>query len=128
MSPTKKVLLYLQSILYVAAGVNHFINPGFYRRIMPPYLPWPDELHLLAGLIEVVLGLMLLVPVLRRFAAWGLVLLLLAVYPANLHVALNRHLFPEVPVAFHLIRLPLQFLLIAWAWWYTRHQPSPVRA
>ncbi|MEY4167277.1 MAG: hypothetical protein RIR52_1101 [Acidobacteriota bacterium] len=127
MSLTKKIALYLQSIFYVAAGVNHFINPDFYRRIMPPYLPYPTELHLLAGAIEFVLGIALLIPRLRRAAAWGLVLLLLAVYPANLHVAINRHLFPEIPVIFHWIRLPLQFLFIAWAWWYTRRESLPIR-
>ncbi|MFN7623441.1 MAG: DoxX family protein, partial [Acidobacteriota bacterium] len=67
-------------------------------------------------------GALLLFPPLRHWAAWGLVLLLLAVYPANLHVAFNHHLYPEIPLLFHWIRLPLQFLLIAWAWWFTRRK------
>lgn len=120
MSLVRTSLLYLQSAFYLAAGVNHFRNPDFYLRIMPPYLPWPSALHLLAGAVEVVLGVGLLIPRFRRLAAWGIVLLLIAVYPANIHVALNRHLFPEVPVVFHWVRLALQFVLIAWAWWYTR--------
>lgn len=122
MSLTKKFLLGLQSLLYIAAGLNHFINPDFYLRMMPPYLPWPTLLHLTAGVLEVVGGALLLFPPLRHWAAWGLVLLLLAVYPANLHVAFNHHLYPEIPLLFHWIRLPLQFLLIAWAWWYTRRK------
>lgn len=122
MSLTKKFLLGLQSLLYIAAGLNHFINPDFYLRMMPPYLPWPTFLHLTAGALEVLGGALLLFPPLRHWAAWGLVLLLLAVYPANLHVAFNHHLYPEIPLLFHWIRLPLQFLLIAWAWWYTRRK------
>ena len=122
MSLTKKFLLGLQSLLYIAAGLNHFINPDFYLRMMPPYLPWPTLLHLTAGVLEVVGGALLLFPPLRHWAAWGLVLLLLAVYPANLHVAFNHHLYPEIPLLFHWIRLPLQFLLIAWAWWFTRRK------
>ncbi len=122
MSLTKRFLLGLQSILYIAAGLNHFINPDFYLRMMPPYLPWPTLLHLTAGVLEVVGGALLLFPPLRHWAAWGLVLLLLAVYPANLHVAFNHHLYPEIPLLFHWIRLPLQFLLIAWAWWFTRRK------
>ena len=122
MSHTKKFLLGLQSLLYIAAGLNHFINPDFYLRMMPPYLPWPTFLHLTAGALEVLGGALLLFPPLRHWAAWGLVLLLLAVYPANLHVAFNHHLYPEIPLLFHWIRLPLQFLLIAWAWWYTRRK------
>lgn len=122
MSLTKKFLLGLQSLLYIAAGLNHFINPDFYLRMMPPYVPWPTFLHLTAGALEVLGGALLLFPPLRHWAAWGLVLLLLAVYPANLHVAFNHHLYPEIPLLFHWIRLPLQFLLIAWAWWYTRRK------
>lgn len=122
MSLTKRFLLGLQSILYIAAGLNHFINPDFYLRMMPPYLPWPTSLHLTAGALEILGGALLLVPSLRHWAAWGLVLLLLAVYPANLHVAFNHQLYPEIPLLFHWIRLPLQFLLIAWAWWYTRRK------
>ena len=120
MSFVRTLLLYLQSVFYLAAGVNHFRNPDFYLRIMPPYLPWPSALHLLAGALEVILGVGLLIPRFRRLAAWGIVLLLVAVYPANIHVALNQHLFPGVPDVFHWVRLALQFVLIAWAWWYTR--------
>jgi uncharacterized membrane protein len=106
------------------AGSNHFINPDFYQRIMPSWLPWPAMLHLTAGAVEILLGGMLLLPRYRRQAAWGLVLLLLAVYPANIHVVVNRHLYPEIPPLFHWIRMPLQFVFIAWAWWYTRDNRS----
>ncbi|MFN0084087.1 MAG: MauE/DoxX family redox-associated membrane protein [Blastocatellia bacterium] len=119
MNKFKLVMKYLLAGFFVAAGVNHFVNPDFYLRIMPPYLPWPSALHLLAGALEAALGVMILIPRLQNRAAWGMIALLLAVYPANLHMAFNQHLYPEVPASFHWIRLPLQFVLIAWAWWYT---------
>lgn len=120
MRKLKTVLKYLLAFFFVAAGLNHFWHPEFYLQIMPPYLPWHRELVLLSGVFEVVLGVLLLIPKYTRLAAWGLILLLLAVYPANIHMAVNHHLYPDIPVRFHWIRLPLQFVFIAWAWWFTR--------
>lgn len=122
MSNLKLVMKYLLAAFFVGAGINHFVNPDFYLRIMPPYLPWPELLQYLAGACEVILGVMLLVPRWTRLAAWGLIGLLIAVYPANIHMAINHHLYPEVPMAFHWFRLPLQFVFIAWAWWFTREE------
>jgi uncharacterized membrane protein len=112
----------LMAILFIAAGINHFRNPQLYLRIMPPYLPWPMFLQYLAGFFEFVLGLLLLFPKYTRLAAWGLIALLIAVYPANIHMAVNMHLYPELPAWYHWVRLPLQFVLIAWAWWFTREE------
>jgi len=114
------VMKYLLAISFICLGLNHFANPDLYLRIMPPYLPWPSALHLIAGLFEFVLGVMLLIPRLQRWAAWGLIALLLAIYPANIHMAVNNHLYPEFPMIYHWIRLPFQFVLIALAWWYTK--------
>jgi len=120
MSAFKIGMKYLFAAIFIFAGFNHFRDPGFYLRIMPPYLPWPSALHLIAGFFEIVLGMMLLIPRFQRLAAWGLIALLLAVYPANIHMAVNHDQFPDVPMIFHWIRLPLQFVAIAWAWWYTK--------
>ena len=120
MSSNKIGMKYLLAAGFIFAGFNHFYNPDFYLRIMPPYLPWPSALHLIAGFIEVVLGVMLLIQRFQKLAAWGLIALLLAIYPANIHMAVNRHLYPDVPMVFHWIRLPLQFVLIACAWWFTK--------
>ena len=117
----RTVMKYLLAISFIGAGLNHFANPEFYMRIMPPYLPWPSALHLIAGFFEFVFGVMLLIPRFQKWAAWGLIALLLAVYPANIHMAVNRHLYPELGMTFHWIRLPFQFVLIAWAWWYTKN-------
>ncbi len=123
MSTTKKALLYLMGALYVFAGVMHFVRPDFYVQIMPPYLPWHLELVYLSGIAEIVLGIAVLIPAWRVPAAWGIIALLIAVFPANLHVALNN-----VPVGgateglgiWNWVRLPFQALFILWAWWYTK--------
>lgn len=120
MQTFKIVMKYLLALFFILAGVNHFRDPGFYLRIMPPWLPWPSALHLIAGFFEFVFGVMLLIPRFQRLAAWGLIALLLAVYPANIHMAVNWREYPEWRMIILWIRLPLQFVLIAWAWWFTK--------
>jgi uncharacterized membrane protein len=120
MTTFRTVMKYLLAISFIGLGLNHFAHPEFYLRIMPPYLPWPSALHLIAGFFEFVFGVMLLIPQFQSWAAWGLIALLLAIYPANIHMAVNNHLYPEVPMLYHWIRLPFQFVLIALAWWFTR--------
>lgn len=115
--------LWLLGLLFIAAGVNHFIMPDFYRRIMPPYLPWPDELVLLSGVLEMVFGLMLLLPRTRRVGAWGLVVLLIAFLPVHIHMAGNPEDYPTVAPTFLWARLALQGLLIAWAAAYLQRRP-----
>jgi uncharacterized membrane protein len=119
MQKFKNVMKYLFAAIFILAGLNHFRDPDFYLRIMPPYLPWPSALHLTAGLLEFVFGVMLVIPRFQILAAWGLIALLLAVYPANIHMALHHEQY-QLPMVFHWIRLPLQFVLIAWAWWFTK--------
>ena len=122
MSLTKRILLYVQAAFYVFAGTQHFRVPDYYLPMMPDYLPAHAELVFLSGVAEVLCGLGLLLPQTRRLAAWGTIALLLAVFPANIHVALhNVPLFgaKEGAGALNWIRLPFQLLLIAWAWWYT---------
>jgi len=120
MRALKSILLYLFAGFFVLAGVNHFINPEFYLKIMPPYLPWHLPLVYLSGVAEVALGATLLLPKVRRFAAWGLIALLVAVSPANVHMALNPELYPEISPALLWARLPLQLVLIAWAYGYAK--------
>ena len=117
---TRRLALLALSILFVAAGVNHFLNPEFYVGIMPSYLPAHLELVYLSGFFEVFGGIAILVAAVRTLAGWGLIMLLLAVFPANLHMALHPESFPAVDVFVLYARLPLQFLLIAWVYWATR--------
>ena len=106
--------------LFVVAGVMHFVRPEFYVSVMPTYLSWHLELVYVSGVCEVVLGVLLVVPRTRRVAAWGLIALLIAVFPANVHMALNPDPFPSVPPAVLWARLPLQAVFVAWAWWFTK--------
>ncbi|MEP6673907.1 MAG: MauE/DoxX family redox-associated membrane protein [Ferruginibacter sp.] len=116
----KKAAFWLMVILYIAAGINHFISPLFYAAIVPGYLPWHLQLVYISGVAEFVLGILLIPRNTRRFAAWGIVILLIAVFPANIQMMQNRihEHHPGVWVA--VIRLPIQLVLIWWAWLYTR--------
>jgi uncharacterized membrane protein len=124
MKKIKLAFRYLLAIFFVLAGANHFINAGFYLQMMPPYLPWHLFLVYLSGICEIVLGIMVLIPGLTSIAGWGLIALLIAVFPANIHMALHPDLFPNIiPVALW-IRLPFQAVFIAWAYWSTRPSVS----
>ncbi|MEO8435202.1 MAG: DoxX family membrane protein [Pyrinomonadaceae bacterium] len=115
----KPILKYLLAAFFVLAGFNHFISPTFYLKIMPSYLPWHLLLVYLSGLFEIVLGILLLLRAFTHIAAWGLIALLIAVFPANIHMAVNHGLFPEYSGVVLWLRLPLQFALMALAYWYT---------
>jgi uncharacterized membrane protein len=117
----KIYLLYVMSAAYILAGLNHFRDPQFYLRMMPPYLPAHSLLVAASGVAEVILGLLLLWPAARPWAAWGIILLLLAIFPANFYMFQERNeIFREIPSWLLLARLPLQLGLIAWAYLYTR--------
>jgi uncharacterized membrane protein len=105
--------------LFVLGGIGHFVATDFYVKMMPPELPLHRALVLLSGVIEIALGVLLVIPKTSRFAAWGLIALLIAVFPANIHVYRHQEQFP-LPPLIHLLRLPLQGVLILWAFLYTR--------
>ncbi|HET9240251.1 MAG TPA: DoxX family protein [Oligoflexus sp.] len=116
----RTILMVLLALFMIGGGINHFLTPEFYMRMMPPYIPAPEFMVALSGVIEVALGVGLLIPKTRVLAAWGIVALLIAVFPANIHMYVNRDQWPEVPGFVTLIRLPFQFIFIAWAWMFTR--------
>jgi len=120
MNIIKPILKYLLALGFILAGLNHFINPSFYLRIMPPLLPVPLFLIYLSGVFQIILGILLLIPKFTRLAAWGIIALLIAVFPANIYMALNAQLFAEYNPALLWLRLPLQFVIIAWAYWFAR--------
>lgn len=120
----KTVLRWLLTIFMVAAGANHFLNPAPYVGMMPAEIPesWHLALVYVSGVAEILGGLGLILPATRRWAAWGLVVLYVAIFPANVNMAVN-HLrlgTSEVPAWALWGRLPLQLVLIVWAWWFTR--------
>ncbi len=106
-------------VFFVVAGAAHFVRPAIYMRIMPPYLPWHRGLVYLSGLCEVALGVLVLIPRFSVPAAWGLIALLIAVFPANVYMAMNPRLFSMISPFLLWLRLPLQGVLIAWAYAYT---------
>ncbi|UYZ59864.1 DoxX family protein [Hymenobacter latericus] len=110
------------SALFVTAGIFHFAKPRPFERIVPPQLPAPEALVAISGAAEIGLGLLLLPRATRRSAAWGLVALLVAVFPANIYMARLPGGGLGLPQWMLWARLPLQGVLVAWAWWYTRPQ------
>ena len=111
----------LLGVLFVVAGLMHFVFTPAYMRITPVWLPSPRTIVLVSGAFEMLGGIGVLVPSTRRFAAWGLVALLIAVLPANVQMALDHATkWRNLPEWLLWARLPLQLPLIWWAWIYTR--------
>ena len=106
----------LFGILFTIAGVMHFVRPRMYVAIMPDWLPAHTELVYTSGVAEIVGGLAVLNPGTRRFGSAFSIATLLAVFPANVHMAVSADDFDEVPEELLWARLPIQALLIAWAW------------
>jgi uncharacterized membrane protein len=126
LSTAQSIGLVSAAIFYVAAGTLHFIKPDPYLRIMPPYIPWHVAMVRISGGLEILGGLGLLVPPMRRAAAWGLVALLIAVFPANVYMATNpiQAGAASIAPALRWGRLPLQLILIWWVLWCTRPRLS----
>ncbi len=106
--------------LYVGAGINHFIHPGPYEKIIPHQLPAPGLLVYVSGIFEIVLGILLIPITTRKVAAWGIIVLLIAVFPANIQMMINYRNESNPHLWIAVVRLPLQVLLIYWAYMYTR--------
>ena len=127
MSRIKTILLYVMALTYMYVGFDHLSNPEFYIRIIPPDLPLPEILNVVSGLAEIVLGVFLLDRRTRPFAAWGVIALLVAVFPANVYMA-TANVGVDGPGTgagmINWVRLPFQFLFAAWAWWYTRPEKA----
>ena len=121
----KRFALIGLSLAFVVAGVHHFVNPDFYIRIMPAFLPAHRALVYVSGVLEILGGVAVLIPGIRAAGGLGLVLLLIVILPANLHMALNPDRFPDMSPAALYARLPFQALFIAWAYWATRPDPAP---
>ncbi len=118
----RTALRILLAILFVTVGVLHFVKAGLFEQIVPPYLPWPLALVYISGVFEIMGGCGILIRPLRRIASWGLIALLIAVFPANIHMAVNN----VVPAGadftpFQLwARLPMQLVFIVWVWWCSK--------
>ena len=118
----KQIFRGILAVCMVVAGTLHFIFPEPFIKIVPSFLPFPAALVYISGLLEILGGIGLLIPAVSQTAAWGFILLFIAVYPANINMAVNHIHIDNIPDGkwFQAIRLPFQFVLIAWAWWLTR--------
>ncbi|HEV8050936.1 MAG TPA: hypothetical protein VGP47_00460 [Parachlamydiaceae bacterium] len=114
----KMFFAYLMGLFYIFAGSLHFLFPASYLKIMPKYMPYPMQLVYLSGAAEIICGLGFLFDETRPTAAWGTILLLLAIFPANINMAMYPQNFGLSPLLMYL-RLPLQFLLMWLAYLYT---------
>jgi uncharacterized membrane protein len=108
------------ALIFIAAGIGHFLSPSLFVKIMPSFVPQALVLPVVhvSGVLEILLGIMLIFPATSSIAAWGLMALLIAVFPANINLALNPGLTPGFPGWLHWARLPLQPALIWWAYQY----------
>lgn len=118
----KQTFRVLLAVLMILAGLSHFFADGVYLKIYPPMLPYSATMVYFTGVAEVLGGISLLIRRVSQAAAWGFVILFIAVYPANINMAVNHIHLDNIPDGnwFQAIRLPFQFVLIAWAYWLTR--------
>ena len=116
----KLITIYIMSLFYVFAGIKHFTNLAWYMKIMPPYLPFHKELVYISGALEIILSLMLLLEDTRFIAGWGLILLLIAVFPANIYLAQTNGAAINTSPAMSWGRLPFQAIFILIAYWHTK--------
>ena len=116
----KLITIYLMSLLYISIGIKHFINVDWFMKIMPPYLPYHKELVYLSGICEIILGIMLVFEKTRLLAGWGLIFLLIAVFPANIYLAQTNGAAMNTSAALAWGRLPFQAVFIALAYWHSK--------
>jgi len=123
--PTRrKIALFAASLLYVTAGVLHFVRPDSYVKVVPPFIPARMAMVYISGVAEIAGGIGLLLPLFRRSAAWGIVALLIAVFPANIYMAVDHVGAGQTPVWLLWARLPAQLLLIWWVLWCTNSRAT----
>ena len=117
----KSFLIIISSIFYVIVGIKHFIEPEYFLSIVPPYLPYHLELVYISGLFEILFGLLILFPKYRYYGAIGLILLLVAVFPANIYLAQSKEAQEAIGATQQIAtwRLPIQGVLI-WIAFYIR--------
>ncbi len=118
----KELFRVILAVSIIIVGVTHFTVPDQYARIVPPQLPYTVGLVYLSGFYEILGGIGLLVPPVSQAAAWGLIALFIAVFPANINMAVNHIKIDHIPDSnlLQAVRLPFQAVFIAWAWLYTK--------
>ncbi|MEP6645544.1 MAG: DoxX family protein [Saprospiraceae bacterium] len=118
----KKISLYIITVFYVVAGMAHFLVPQFYLNIMPPWMPLQKVAVFFSGILEIIFALLLIFPSTRKTGAWCLIGILIAIYPANIQMFLNYYHESNPALWIAIVRLPLQFILIWWAYTLVREK------
>ena len=123
MTTLKKVSTITLILGYIAAGINHFRVPEFYIAIIPQYIPHPQFMNGAAGICEIIFGLGLAFKTTRKYAAWGIVLMLIAFFPVHISMITDAPFMVDGATVSPLLawlRLALQPVLMVWVWWHTR--------
>ena len=120
MRTARLVFKYVLVAFFVGGGIYHFFNADFYLNIMPEFLPLHSELVFLSGVTEIVAGLMLATPRISKWGAWFIIAHLLVFFIVHIDMIVHADRFPEIPLAALYLRIPIQFVLIGWAYWFTR--------
>ena len=114
------VALIIMAAFYIYAGVSHFTKKRFFYKITPPWLQkWKEPINVIVGVAEIAGGIGLLLPMTRTYAAWGIIALLIAVFPANIYMLTSKGAGMKIKMWFLWLRLPLQLVLLWWAYQYT---------
>ena len=116
----KSISIYVMSFFYILVGLKHFQNPHWFVQIVPPPLPFKLEIVYLSGFIEIVFGVLILFKKFRFIIGWSLIALLIAVYPANIYLAMTNGVAMNTTPLIAWGRLPFQFIFIYLAYWHTK--------
>jgi len=116
----KSISIYVMSFFYILVGLKHFQNPYWFVQIVPPPLPFKLEIVYLSGFIEIVFGVLILFKKFRFIIGWSLIALLIAVYPANIYLAMTNGVAMNTTPLIAWGRLPFQFIFIYLAYWHTK--------
>ena len=120
----KTILIYIMGIGYIWVGVKHFIDTSFFIKIMPPSFPFHKESVYVSGFLEILFGIGIIIKKTRLYASWGIILLLIAVYPANIYLAFSENAQQAIGVSSFFaswVRLPIQFILIGLAYFSSKN-------
>ena len=124
----KNITIYIMTILYITVGIKHFIDVSYFVTIVPSYINWKKETVIISGFFEILLGIFLLFHKTRKLAAWGIILLLIAVFPANIYLYVSE--IPRdilnISKTDALIRIPFQIPLIIISYWHSKKISSKI--
>jgi uncharacterized membrane protein len=124
----KNITIYIMSFLYIIVGIKHFVDVEYFVSIVPNYISWKKEAVFISGFFEILLGILLLFHKTRKLAAWGIIMLLIAVFPANIYLYVSeiaREIL-NISKIDALIRIPFQIPLIIISYWHSKKISSKI--